>query len=255
MDLFATIRAQRHKLGVITPLDPDETPGKATAEFELLKPTECLLDVAFQRVPVAEDGSQLPIGVRFVTELGTDPQLEELARHLSESGSAAIAYSCTSASFVGGPIFAQNQADRLSSAAGVVCTNTSLAVKEALAALGIERVAVATPYVDELNERLVSFLSASGFSVASLVSLRRAYAHSTTPTDRIIGAARVAALESEAEGIFIACTGQKVGAELAGLEVELGIPVITANQATLWHVGNLAGMSPAAGPGTLYSAA
>lgn len=241
----------QQRLGVIIPLDPDETVERSQGELSRLAPSDVILDVCFQQVPVAEDGSQLPIDSAFVRGLGADPRLEALAKELVGRGVAAVGYACTSASFVEGPQWAEDQARRIAAACGVPATNTSLCAVEALQALGVSRIAVATPYVEALNDRLVSFLAHHGVEVLSLQGLGLTTNHSTTPTERIVDAALQAAAPG-VEAVLIACTGQKVADQIEPLEARLGIPVVTANQATLWHTARMAGRRGAHGLGRLY---
>ena len=49
----------------------------------------------------------------------------------------------------------------------------------------------------------------------------------------------------EADAVFISCTGMRTAAIIDVLETSLGKPVVTANQATLWRVRWLAGVSTA----------
>lgn len=241
------------RIGAIIPLDPDETIGRSRAELIRLAPGKVVVDIAFQPVPVAEDGSQLPIDIGFVRGIGADPRLEALAKELVARGAAAVGYACTSASFVDGPSWAEDQARRIAAACGVPATNTTLSTIEALRALGVERIGVATPYIDALNERLRSFLAQHGFDVRSMEGLGRETNHSTTPTEAIVGAAVRSAVPG-VEAVFIACTGQKVADQIEPLEARLGMPVVTANHATLWHTARLAGLDGGCGVGRLHQA-
>ena len=60
----------------------------------------------------------------------------------------------------------------------------------------------------------------------------------------------------EGDAIFISCTGLRTAAIIEDLEADLGKPIVTANQATLWHAAQLAG-APVARParGRLLAAA
>ncbi len=240
-----------HRIGAIIPLDPDETETRANDELTRLTPEGARLQLAFQPVPVAADGTQLPIDADFVSRLGGQHELETIAAELARDGARAVGYNCTSASFVNGRRWAREQAQRIGDAARIPATNTSLSMVAALEAVGSERVGVATPYIDELNERLTAFLTDAGFDVRKLVGLGLEHNHSTTDTAAIADAARAAAVD-DVDCVFIACTGQKVAAVLEDLESELGRPVLTANQVTLWRADALAGGSGLAGVGRLY---
>jgi maleate isomerase len=251
--LVTSSEPPRARIGTVIPLDPDETVERSEAELFKLVPSNAILDVGFQQVPVADDGSQLPINIDYVRGVGADPQLGLLAKELVMRGAAAVGYACTSASFVGGPGWAVEHAQRIADSCGAPATNTSLSAIEALRKLGVSKLGVATPYVTELNERLVSFLNHYGIEVLSLEMLGLETNHSTTPTERIVSSARRSAVVG-AQAVFIACTGQKVANEIEALEAQLGMPVVTANQVTLWHTARLAGLSGGRGLGRLYDA-
>ena len=45
----------------------------------------------------------------------------------------------------------------------------------------------------------------------------------------------------EADAVFISCTGMRTAEVVGQMEASMGKPVVTANQATLWRLGRLAG--------------
>ena len=51
---------------------------------------------------------------------------------------------------------------------GLPCTTMSHAIVRALRALGLDRVAVATAYIDDVNERLVAYLAASDIAATAV---------------------------------------------------------------------------------------
>ncbi len=243
-------------VGVVFPLDPDETEATARAELAKLTPRQLDVRVAFQVMPTAEDGAPLTIDAGFVEDAGADPIVIRLAEQLVERGAGAVAHAITSATFARGRRWAEERSEQLSGILGVPATSTSLASIEALRALGVSRVAVATPYVAEVNDRLVRFLAEWQIDVTELVALHRPTLHATTPTADIRAAAVTAVERSpNAQAVFISCTGQKVADIIEGLERELDLPVVTANQATLWQLARLVGAARADGPGALYRSA
>ena len=57
----------------------------------------------------------------------------------------------------------------------------------------------------------------------------------------------------ESEAVLIACTSFKTGPMIEPLEQDLGKPVITANQAVMWHSARLGGVrAPVPGMGALF---
>lgn len=179
---------------------------------------------------------------------------EEAARSLGTAAVDVIAYACTSGSFLGGPGYDQDLLARVSAAAGgTQAIGTTPAVIDAFHTLGMKRVAVVTPYLDSINVRLNDFLGASGFEVASMAGqqlVANLDIGDQTP-EQIKDFARQN-LAFEADGYFLSCTNWRAIEVAEELERELGKPVVTSNQATVWAALRAAGYSaPIEGFGAL----
>jgi maleate isomerase len=160
-------------------------------------------------------------------------------------------------SLIGGAGFDRELAGRMERASGVRATTTSTALLAALSAVGARTVALATPYVDELNELEVRFLETQGFAVAAVRGLgigsdpeigRVPYARTREL------ALETAAAGPEADAVFVSCTNLPTLALLDELEEELGRPVLSSVAVTVWHALALAGVRPSArGAGSLLA--
>ena len=147
-----------------------------------------------------------------------------------------VAYACTSGSIVEDeePIL-----ERIRQAARAPAVATAPAVVEALRRLNISAVAVATPYVEFVNEAERKYLEVRGFRVTAIKGLLLG---KTAEDRRAIGkqpaevAFRLAReVDSpEAQGIFISCTNFATLPIIALLERDAGKPVVTSVQATAW---------------------
>ncbi|OLL72673.1 decarboxylase [Pseudonocardia sp. Ae168_Ps1] len=158
-----------------------------------------------------------------------------------------VAYSCTSGSFVDGADGERALRRVLLDAGAPQAVTTAGSLVDACAALGVDRLALATPYVDDLTAKLEGFLAAHGVtSVArhGLGLLGRIWA--VTP-DEVVRAVR-AADHPDAEAVFVSCTNLPTYDVIAVLERELGKPVLTANQVTMWAALGAIGLD-AVGPG------
>jgi maleate isomerase len=194
-----------------------------------------------------------PYSAAVALQRSQSPQLEAATENLRIIAASCVTYACTSGSFVGGIGHDRTIIERLAPIAGVPVTTTSTAMVRALRVLEIERVAVGVPYLGELGERLREFLEASGFKVVSLRALNLPHGFATVPAAEAYRLGR-SADTSEAEAVFIACTALRTLEVLEPLEEDLGKPVVTANQATMWDALQLAGVSTRRmeGRGTLY---
>src|SRR5262249_18793941 len=156
---------------------------------------------------------------------------------------SAIAFCCTSASFLGGPGWdEQLRADMRAEAGTIPVTTTSTGVKEALRMLGVRRLVLGTPYQPEINERLRSYLTRQGYDV---LRLERVYDGPGNSVDEDLRMASIPRAEMRefmigldqagADGILIACTALSAAALVAEVETKTGKPVITSNLAAMWH--------------------
>jgi len=155
-----------------------------------------------------------------------------------------VAYACTSGSMIEDE---QRIVDRLAEITGVPAVATAGAVVEALRALGVSKVAVATPYLDFVNEAEHAYLEHHGIAVTALKGLRLG---ETEESRRSIGkqppevAYRTACdVDSpEAQGVFVSCTNFATAPIIGALEKHLGKPAVTSNQATAWLALRAAGI-------------
>jgi maleate isomerase len=184
--------------------------------------------------------------------LAESPDIEVAAERLMRFEPQCIAHMCTTTSFIKGVGHDRDISDRIEKVTGVPALTTSTAVLEALRTLRATKVATAAPYLADVNQRLTEFLEGNGFSVVSSNPLGLARDHNLNPADNI----RRAAEETdrpEAEAVLIACTGQKTAGFISDLEEQLGKPVVTANQATMWYALRMVGVDPKLpGLGILY---
>jgi maleate isomerase len=124
---------------------------------------------------------------------------------------------------------------------------TSGALLDALTHLGVRTVSVVSPYLPALAARLDGFLSEAGVGVVAHRGLgldeRIFRVPCTTVRDLVMATAGNAA-----DAVFVSCTNLPCYDVIAELEAELGKPVISASQATLWAALRRIGRRPV-GPG------
>jgi len=147
----------------------------------------------------------------------------------------AIAYGCTSGTVVIG--FDRVRAAIQDARPGTPVTTPITAARDALRALGADRIAMLTPYIDEVNRLIVDHLASEGVYVTTLhtFGVNTDTEITSIPTTAIAAAAREVDLGG-AQALFICCTGLRVAAIIAELEHNLGLPVVTSNQAMAWEM-------------------
>ncbi|NNG20357.1 hypothetical protein HJ590_12420 [Naumannella sp. ID2617S] len=192
-------------------------------------------------------------GLDQARAIGGPDELTELARSVSVLDSPVVGYLCTSASFVDGVSGERRLCELLRTGGFAEAVTTSGALVRALQFLGLQRVAVATPYDAEVTELLVSFLAESGFAVTGSAHLGLPGRIWTTNAQTLRALAH-RVVTDDAEALFLSCTNVPSYDLIASLEQELQLPVLTANQVTMWACLRAAGTA-AVGSGRLLERA
>ena len=120
---------------------------------------------------------------------------------------------------------------------GRPATTTTTAALEALHRLQAKRLAVATPYIPDFADKLKTFLEDSGFEVGSLSTMDKTsnYQLSLVPPHVIYRHAKQTFLEcADADAIYIPCARWAAVHVIQALEDDLGVPVVTSQQAWIW---------------------
>ncbi|MEV0319033.1 aspartate/glutamate racemase family protein [Streptomyces sp. NPDC050658] len=179
--------------------------------------------------------------VDALLEMGSPKRLAAGVEELRLSGAEAVVWACTSASFVFGWQGAHDQVRALARAAGLPASSTSFAFAHAVREVGATRVAIAATYPEDVASHFAEFLKAAGIEVVF------------TRGSGIITAAEVgtwgwpevrelarAGDDPAAEAVLLPDTALHTAAFVRALEQELGKPVLTANQVTVWEALRLA---------------
>lgn len=189
--------------------------------------------------------SPLPVTVEQAEQISDVAEAAQCTADLVVVGPAAVAFACTSGSFVGGGAAERALVEAMQNAGAPAAVTTSGALLEALAELGVSRLGVATPYDAAVTARLHDFLGEAGVTVTGSAHLGLSERIWTVPyavTARLVR--QVAS--SRCEAVFVSCTNLPTYDIIAPLEDELGLPVLTANQVTIWAALRRAGSAPVA---------
>jgi maleate isomerase len=196
---------------------------------------------------------EAPVSIELAEAVGDDADVARATRAVLAAEPRVVAYACTSGSFVQG-VDGERRLVRAMVAAGApAAVTTSGALLRALAALGVRRVAVATPYVESVTARLREYLAEAGVATVSSAQLGLDAGIWKVPYDTTARLLR-AADSPAADAVFASCTNLPTYDLIAPLERELGKPVLTANQVTMWAALGAVG-AVAVGPGQRLLAA
>ena len=126
--------------------------------------------------------------------------------------------------------------------AGIPVVTPITASLAALDRFGARKLAVLTPYVDDVNAMIAEHLKAQGRDVVAFSSfgIEDNEVMAALPPGAILEAA-LEADRPEAEALFISCTAIRAVEAVERIEAALGRPVITANQALIWQALRWAG--------------
>jgi maleate isomerase len=216
-------------VGVVTPFD-------FALDREIWRWTPGEANLLLTRTPFVDE----PVNIALAEAVSDRETVRRATRDVLVPEPASVAYACTSGSFVGGRAGERRLVETMCAAGAPRAVTTSGALLEALAALDVRRVAVATPYVEEVTDRLAEFLAEAGVDVVSRGQLGLESRIWTVPYDVTVQLVR-ATDSPAAEAVFVSCTNLPTYDVIGPLERELGKPVLTANQVTLWAALRQAG--------------
>jgi maleate isomerase len=140
---------------------------------------------------------------------------------------------------------------------GTQVTNPLLASELALRAVGAQKIAILTPYLPAVTKSVADSFAAKGFEIIRVMGFGLDTDSDMTalPPSAILEAA-LKVDTPDADAVFISCTAIRSAEIVAEAESRLGKPVITSNQALIWHALNLIEYpTPITGFGTLFDKA
>ncbi len=233
-------------------------PGKLDARYEWAQ-LETWLCAHGLRISVAtvESPSDGLHGLGSLRATGAMEALAAAASSLRPANCSAVIWACTSGSFVDGLQQARRQARLISEAANAPATSASLALVAATAALQACDIDLLSPYPQDATDRLLGFLGEAGLAVVECRTLGCADGAASNnlalPEASLLFRSRMSASRRP---LVIPDTAINSLEVVGRLEAELGRPVVTANQASVWHGLALAGFrADIAAAGSLWRVA
>lgn len=176
----------------------------------------------------------------------TVKQVERAALELASAEVDVILQAGTAIAFFRGFGHDRELSQRIAASTGIKATTSLTAVVAALRQLGIERPAIATSYLADIDARLVDVLEQSGFKVAAIrgMGLKRSIDMGKVLPDATYELAKQAARSApDADGILISCGNLRSFEAIEALEKDTGLPVVTSNQAGLWQAMRMVGVN------------
>jgi maleate isomerase len=219
-------------IGVVAPFDLE-------LDREMWRWLPADVDILLTRTPFIDAG----VTVEFAHEVSDTRAISQGTKDVTSGRATTVTYACTSGSFVSGRAGEKAITDAMLASGAKDALTTSGALAEALHAVGATRVIVATPYLADLSMKLSEFLGEFGIEALDNVSLGLCDEIWSVSYSEIADMIR-AADRPDAEAIVISCTNLPTYDLIAPLEAELGKPIISANQATMWAALGRIGKQP-----------
>jgi len=218
----------RGRIGIIVPSSDRTT----EMDFHELKPEGVAVYVSRVLLPEANDPKKKMEALQQM-----DAQIPYAAKLLAAVEPDIIAFCCTTGSFLEGVGTDKRIINMIESKTGVEAITTSTALIEALRYLGISKIDLLTPYNVEIGAIAREFLQETipnleivGFKDLGIIGgLDKC---KVSPYRIYLEAKELVTPTSEA--LLISCTALQTLPIINVLERDIGKPVITSNNATMW---------------------
>lgn len=231
-------RADFRRIGVLLP----SSNSVQEPDCWRVLPEHVTQHVARMRLTRVEADSTL----RIVQEIETE------SRKLADADVDVIVLAATAPSSRNGIGYDRELVARIEAASGKPATTASTALIEALRVLAVKQIVLGAPWSHSVNQSVAAFLEANGVKVLvqeALGYVRNIEIGLLDPQTAFDVGRRVN--RPAADAVMLACGNWSTFAIVDRLEQELGKPVLTTNQVSLWHALKIIGTRPLDGPGVL----
>jgi len=211
-----------HRLGLLLP----SSGTVQEVDFYRRVPRHVTVHSARMRLPAATEADE----VRML-DAHTLPAAADLATIRPD----VVVFSCTSAGALRGRAYETRLCQEIAAAANAPVVSTMEAVRGELALLGVQSVAVVTPYSATLTGPVRASLEADGLAVpvAAGLGLTDSLEIAAVSPDEILRFAVETFHRGPADAVFVACCTFRAFDARDAIADALGVPVVTSNQAAL----------------------
>lgn len=172
----------------------------------------------------------------------TDAPFLDAARLLADARLNVIGWNGTSAGWLG---FAADEklCASIETETGIPACTSMLALNEILETTGRKRFAIVSPYLHEIQEKMVANYNAAGFEVVAERHLNdRGNFSFSEVTEETIERMCLEVAESKPEAIAIICTNMRGAPVAERMEKALGIPVYDTVSTVVWKALRMTGV-------------
>ena len=167
------------------------------------------------------------------------------AELLADAKCDVICWNGTSASWLGLD-HDRRLCETIRSRTGIAACSSVLALDEAFKRRGITRYGLVSPYVDEIQARIVENFNSHGYACSAErhAGIRSNYSFATLDEETIATMVRDVA-RAQPQAVTILCTNMRGAPLVERLERELGLPVFDSVALAVWASVRAAGIAPA----------
>jgi maleate isomerase len=187
--------------------------------------------------------TQIALSERAERQFDEDEMLRA-ADLLADARVNVIAWNGTSGSWLG---FDRDErlCERITKTTGIPSCTSMLALREIFERTKVRRIGLVTPYVKDIQLRIIFNLQRAGFVCNSErhCGLESNFSFADVDENSISTMVR-AVSKMQCDAIAVVCTNMKAAALIEGLEAELGVPVYDSIAMTVWKSLILAGVTP-----------
>jgi len=162
---------------------------------------------------------------------------ERVAMTLAREGADVIILGGAPTLYDQGPGADQAISQRIFQATKVPTVSNQTAMMDGLRAFGCRKVLIASPFIEENNQKLKKYLEGSGFEVIGARGMgfaANAEINRISPGEAYRFIKESGKAFRNAEGIIVPCANWPTSLIAGQAEADLGIPVVTSNLAKLW---------------------
>lgn len=228
--------SKRHLLGMLTPSSNTVLEPLTTAMFDGLDDTTA----HFGRFRVTE----ISLGDNAVGQFEIEPMLAA-SDLLADALVGCICWNGTSAGWLG---FERDEAlcNAITERTGIPACSSVLAINEIFERTGVETFGLVTPYLDDVQQKIIENYASSGFvcTAERHLNLKVNFSFSDVSRQDIESMLREVAAEGKPDAIIIFCTNLRGAEVVEDLEKELGIPIYDTVQTAVWKSMKVSGADP-----------
>ncbi|MCZ7658140.1 MAG: hypothetical protein M5U07_09905 [Xanthobacteraceae bacterium] len=218
----APVYGRRGRIGLVVPANNSVIEPEL---WSVLPP-----DIALYATRLLVKGDLTPTLVHAM-----EAQVGQAVETLAATGVDVIAYCDMVTTFIMEPGWNEAATERIARDTGAKAISAWTALRDALAALGVRRFALGTPYPSAIHAMARPFFETRGFSLSDDATLDIVAVREVPTVDRSRLQPMIDALDlGGADALVLLATDLPTFGVIAEIEERIARPVLTSNQTLLW---------------------